>query len=67
MRKVVSVDFGKRMSVNNAAAAMHQGASMGMTEWANKDIRKAASTGDWSELIQKAQKSTKYFRNQFYR
>lgn len=67
MRKPISIEFGRRMSERNAAVAMHQGASMGCTVWVNKDIRKAAKTGDWSELLLKAQKSTISFRNQFYR
>ena len=68
MRKTISVEFGKRMSGSpNALVAMHQGASMGCTKWVNKDLQKAAATGDWSELIKKAEKSTRYFRNTFYR
>ena len=58
MRKAISVEFGKRMAVNNAAVAMHQAASMGCSKWVNKDLQKAAATGDWSELIAKAEKST---------
>ena len=67
MRKAINAEFGKRMSTPNASVAMHQGASMGCTKWVNKDLQKAAATGDWSELIAKAEKSTKYFRNTFYR
>ncbi len=66
MRKLISTEFGRRMSTNNALAAMHQGASMGLTTWVNKDIRKAASTGDWSELEAKAMKQLTRFRNEFY-
>ena len=66
MRKLISVEFGRRMDTNNAAAAMHQGASMGLTKWVNKDIRKAASTGDLSELEAKAMKQLTRFRNEFY-
>ena len=67
MRKPVSIEFARRMAVNNASVAMHQGASMGCTVWVNKDIRKVEQTGDWSELLAKAQLSTTRFRNQFYR
>jgi hypothetical protein len=66
MRKIISIEFGRRMNTNNALASMHQGASMGLTKWVNKDIRKAASTGDWSELETKAKKQLTRFRNEFY-
>jgi hypothetical protein len=67
MRKMVNIEFANRMSKDNALVAMHQSASMGATKWVNKDIRAAASIGDWSELLKKAERSTKYFRNTFYR
>ena len=67
MRKMVNIEFANRMSKDNALVAMHQSASMGAPKWVNKDIRAAASTGDWSELLKKAERSTKYFRNTFYR
>jgi hypothetical protein len=66
LRKLISTEFGRRMNTNNALAAMHQGASMGLTKWVNKDIRKAAATGDWSELEAKAMKQLTRFRNEFY-
>jgi hypothetical protein len=66
MRKLVNDEFLKRMVSANAEHAMNGTTSKGFTKWVNKDIQKAASTGDWSELIEKAQKSTKYFRNSFY-
>jgi len=55
------------MITPNAKMAMNSNTSMGFTRMANKDISKAALSGDWSELISKAQKSTKYFRNTFYK
>ncbi len=66
MRKLTTDPFLSRMVTPNAERAMNSSTSKGFTKWVNKDIQKAASTGDWSELIEKAQKSTKYFRNSFY-
>ena len=66
-RKTISIDFGNRMAVNNAALSMNGNTSKGLTKWANKDIKKAADSGDWSELLTKANKATIYFRNNFYR
>ena len=66
MRKLTTDPFLSRMVTPNAERAMNASTSKGFTKWVNKDIQKAASTGDWSELIEKAQKSTKYFRNSFY-
>lgn len=54
------------MVTPNAERAMNSATSKGFTKWVNKDIQKAALTGDWSDMITKAQKSTKYFRNTFY-
>ncbi len=66
MRKLTTDPFLSRMVTPNAERAMNISTSKGFTKWVNKDIQKAASTGDWSELIEKAQKSTKYLRNSFY-
>ena len=65
-RKAVSKDFADRMASGQATAAMNGSTSKGMSRWVNKDLQKAEDTGDWSELLAKAQLSTKYFRNQFY-
>jgi hypothetical protein len=67
MRKMVNIEFSKRMMAPNAQVAMHQSASMGVTRWVNKDIRSAEATGDWSVLLEKAQKQTTRFRNGFYK
>jgi len=65
--RVLTTDaFQSRMVTPNAEHAMNSSTSKGFTKWVNKDIQKAAATGDWSELLKKAQKSTKYFRNSFY-
>ena len=66
-RKPVSKEFTDRMAAAHAIAAMTGATSMGFTKWVNKDIRYAEETGDWSELLAKAVRSTKYFRNVFYR
>lgn len=66
-RKPVSVEFGKIMSRSHASAAMNGPSSKGLTKWVNKDISSAVSNNDWSELIAKAEASTRKFRNQFYR
>ena len=66
MRKLTTDPFLSRMVTPNSDRAMNSSTSKGFTKWVNKDIQKAAATGDWSELLEKAQKSTKYFRNTFY-
>lgn len=67
MRKLINDPFLKSMTTANAKMAMNSNASMGFTRMANKDITKAALSGDWSELIIKAQKRTTNFRNTFYK
>ncbi len=65
--RVLTTDpFLSRMVTANSERAMNASTSKGFTKWVNKDIQKAAATGDWSELLAKAEKSTKYFRNTFY-
>ena len=65
--RVLTTDpFQSRMVTPNAERAMNASTSKGFTNWVNKDIQQAASTGDWTELLKKAEKSTKYFRNSFY-
>ena len=66
MRKLISDPFLSRMVTPNSERAMNASTSKGFTKWVNKDIQKAAATGVWSDLISKAEKSTKYFRNSFY-
>ena len=66
MRKLTTDPFQSRMVTPNAERAMNASTSKGFTKWVNRDIQKAALTGDWSEMLSKAQKSTKYFRNTFY-
>lgn len=66
MRKLLNDPFLNRMVTPNSDRAMNASTSKGFTTWVNRDIQKAAATGDWSELLAKAEKSTKYFRNTFY-
>ena len=66
MRKLTTDPFLSRMVTANSERAMNASTSKGFTKWVNKDIQKAAASGDWSDLISKAQKSTKYFRNSVY-
>jgi hypothetical protein len=66
MRKITTDAFTKVMNSNNSLIAMDCSASKGFSKWVNKDLKKAAETGDWSELLEKAKKSTRIFRNQFY-
>lgn len=67
MRKLVTDPFQKAMATCNAAIAMNSAASKGFSKWANKDIKQAAESGDWSVLLDKASKSTIKFRNEFYK
>jgi hypothetical protein len=66
-RTLKNDSFTKNMRHGNAAIAMDASASKAFSVWVNKDIREVENTGDWSELIAKAEKQTKYFRNTFYR
>jgi len=55
------------MSHSQAVYAMNSNTSMGLSKWSNKDLKNAEATGDWSELLAKAEKSTVSFRNRFYK
>jgi hypothetical protein len=67
MRKIINDPFAKVMISGQSAIAMDCSASKGFSNWVNKDLKKVEATGDWSELLLKASKSTRIFRNQFYR
>lgn len=67
MRKIINDPFTRSMTSNNSAIAMDNSSSKGFSKWVNKDIRNAELTGDWSELIVKAEKQTKRFKNDFYK
>ena len=67
MRKIINDPFTKVMNKNNSLIAMDNSSSKGFSNWVNKDITKAALSGDWSELLLKAEKQTKRFKNGFYK
>jgi hypothetical protein len=67
MRVLINDPFTKRMSKGNSLIAMDNSSSKGFSNWVNKDIKKAALSGDWSELLLKAEKQTKRFKNEFYK
>lgn len=66
MRKLTIDPFQKIMGSGNSALAMNCASSKGFSKWTNKDIKEVELTGDWTALLEKAKKSTKYFRNHFY-
>jgi hypothetical protein len=66
MRKITTDPFAKVMISGQSAIAMDCSASKGFSNWVNKDLKKVEATGDWSELLAKASKSTRIFRNHFY-
>ena len=59
--------FTRSMTSGSAAMAMNATSSKGFSVWVNKDLREVEKMGNWSELMEKAEKQTKYFRNTFYR
>jgi hypothetical protein len=67
MRKIINDPFTFSMNKNNSAIAMDNSTSKGFSEWVNKDIRNAELTGDWTDLITKAELQTKRFKNYFYK
>ena len=66
-RIIKNDSFTKNMASGSAAMAMNATSSKGFSVWVNKDLREVEQTGNWSELMEKAEKQTKYFRNKFYR
>ena len=67
MRVLINDPFTKSMNKGNASIAMDNSSSKGFSKWVNKDIQKMALSGDWSELLLKANKQTTRFRNEFYK
>ena len=53
--------FQKTMYEGQAIYAMNANVSLILTPMANTDIKRAESTGDWSELIAKAEKNRARF------
>jgi hypothetical protein len=66
-RQLKTEAFLAAMSSGQSAIAMDSSTSKGFSVWVNKDLRNAEQTGDWSELMAKAEKQTKSFRNAFYK
>jgi hypothetical protein len=47
--------------------SVNRNASRSLSPYRNTDLKEAEKNGDWSALIEKAQKSTIRFRNEFYK
>jgi hypothetical protein len=67
MRKLINDPFTFSMNKNNSAIAMDNSTSKGFSDWVNKDIRNVELTGDWTDLITKAELQTNRFKNYFYK
>lgn len=65
-RKLKSDPFQRVMDHGTMAVSMNARVSHILTPMRNVDIKRAAKTGDWSELIEKAQSNTRRFRRDFY-
>jgi hypothetical protein len=59
--------FQSTMASAQAALAMSSNVSFIMTPMRNTDIKKVEQSGDWSDLIAKAQVQTRRFRREFYK
>ena len=46
--------------------AMDAKSNQHLSRWVNRDLQRAENTGDWSELLAKAEAQTRRFRNDFY-
>jgi len=66
-RIIKNDSFTKNMASGSAIMAMNATSSKGFSVWVNKDLREVEKSGNWSELMEKAEKQTQYFRNKFYR
>ena len=59
--------FQSTMTYAQSALAMSSNVSFIMTPMRNTDIKKAAQSGDWTDLLAKAQVQTRRFRREFYK
>jgi hypothetical protein len=59
--------FQSTMTHAQSALAMSSNVSFIMTPMRNTDIKKAAQSGDWTDLLAKAQVQTRRFRREFYK
>jgi len=55
------------MDKGQAIYAISGNVSHILTPMANTDIKRCEKTGDWSELLAKAEANTRRFRREFYR
>lgn len=65
-RKLKTESFQSTMNSGTMRASMCSNVSYILSPMRNVDLKRAAETGDWSELIQKAQANTRRFRRDFY-
>ena len=65
-RQIKTDPFAKIMAHGTTAVSMNSNVSRIFSPMRNVDIKRAAKTGDWSELIEKAQINTRRFRRDFY-
>lgn len=65
-RQLKSDPFQRIMDHGTMAVSMNARVSHILTPMRNVDIKRAAKTGDWSELLEKAAANTRRFRRDFY-
>ena len=66
-RKLKNEPFQSVMDKGQAIYAINGNVSHILTPMANTDIKRCEKTGDWSELLAKAEANTRRFRREFYR
>ena len=66
-RQLKNEPFQVVMSTSQSIYAINGNVSHILTPMANSDIKRCEKTGDWSELLEKAQANTRRFRREFYR
>ena len=66
-RKLTTDPFTKIMDKGTMSISMNSRVSHIITPMRNTDIKRCVKTGDWSELLEKAQMQTRRFRREFYR
>ena len=66
-RKLTTDPFTKIMDKGTMSISMNSRVSHIITPMRNTDIKRCVETGDWSELLVKAQIQTRRFRREFYR
>ena len=66
-RKLTTDPFCKTMTKGTMSISMNSQVSHIVTPMQNTDIKRCEKTGDWSELMEKAQAQTRRFRRDFYK